>query len=172
MRNVFKGIPLTWVLVATLLIASIAATIIISNILGPYQIHVGSEPSQLLELSASTTPPSEVPLGATVNISITVTNPSTSSDVQGYVVVNITASDFTLGTSNVTLSTYMDISGGAHGWYGFSATPITSGFMYKTTTQFLFPAGSTSTANIYIVFNKANPTAEGYYEVTIGVSSD
>ncbi len=83
------------VLLALLALAiSVSGYIWISNIIGPYRTHVKGKAAQLLELEAVETPPSEVSLGSTVNITMRARNPSQET-VRGYLVVNITASDFT-----------------------------------------------------------------------------
>jgi len=167
------GIPLLWIVVLALLaVGVIVSGIIISNVLGPYRIHVTPTSSQLLTISISTPPPSQVSLGSTVEMNITVSNP-TSSSVTGYLVINITASDFTPSTSDISVSMRAnDFFGGSKGVFSFIPTSIPGGLMYKTQTQFTWSPGCSDTATILITFNKANPTSDGYYEVTIGITSD
>jgi len=52
---------------------------IISNILGPYKVHVSPETRQLLTIAVSDIP-QQVSLGQTISVTLTVENP-TSSDV-------------------------------------------------------------------------------------------
>jgi len=166
------GIPLLWIVViVSLTIAATASAIIISNILGPYSIHVTPQSGQLLTISASKTPPSQVSLGSTVEIDITVSNP-TSSSVTGYLIVNITATDFTPSSSDISISMRSGSFGGWSGTFSFTPTSIPGGFMYKSENQFTWASGCSDAAAILITFNKANPTDSGNYEVTIGITSN
>jgi hypothetical protein len=152
--------------------ASIVSALLLSNITGPYPIHVSSAPSQPLQLSVVTPPPSQIALGGTAAVGINVKNP-TSNPVQGYVTVNITASDFTTGLSDISISMQSSgIFGGTSGWFAFpTVSSIPNGLMYRNQNLLTFSAGANDSATIYIVFNKANPTASGYYAITIGITS-
>jgi len=157
------GIPLVWMAaIVSLTIAAVASGIIISNILGPYRIHVIPETNQLLTISLSNPPQSQAYEGSTVPIEITVSNP-TSSEVVGYIVVNITASDFTLSENDISIS-IDDV-------YPLTPTAIPGGYMYKSDYRFSWYPGDPRTDTIEITFSKANPTDSGYYEVTIGITS-
>jgi len=157
------GIPLVWMaVIVSLTIAAAASGIIISNILGPYRIHVIPETNQLLTISLSNPPQSQAYEGSSVKIDIKVSNP-TSSEVVGYIVVNITASDFTLSEDDVLI--YIE------GVRSSAPTAIPGGYMYKSYYNYSWDPGETSTCLIEITFNKANPTDNGYYEVTIGITS-
>jgi hypothetical protein len=138
---------------------------IISNILGPYPIHVGPKTSQLLTITASN-PPQSISLGQTVNMTLTVENP-TSSDVQGYVLINITSTS-SFASNNVSLTLRSQNFGGWSGEFPLTAVYIISGgYVYKISTKFTWKAGCRDTANLYIVFNK-----QGDYVLTIAISSN
>ena len=153
-------------------LSSVASAQILSSIAGPYQIHVSSAPSQPLQLSTITAPPSQVALGGTAAITINVKNP-TSNPVQGYVTINITASDFTPTSADLSVSMQANgIFGGWSGWFSFPGPlSIPNGLMYRCQNPLTFSAGADDSATIYVVFNKANPTASGYYAITIGITS-
>jgi hypothetical protein len=138
---------------------------IISNILGPYPVHVGSETNQLLTVTVSNIP-QHVSLGQTINTTLTVENP-TSSDVQGYVLINVTSTS-SFDSNNVSLTLRSQNFGGWSGEFQLTAVYIISGgYVYKTLTKFTWRAGCTDTANLYIVFNK-----QGDYMLTIAISSN
>jgi hypothetical protein len=138
---------------------------IISNILGPYPVHVGPETSQLLTITASN-PPQTISLGQTVNMTLTVENP-TSGDVQGYVLINVTSTS-SFASDNVSLTLISQNFGGCSGSFPLTAVYIiSSGYVYKTFTKFTWKAGCRDTANLYIVFNK-----QGDYVLTIAISSN
>jgi len=157
-------IPLIWIaVIVSLAIAATASGIIISNILGPYRIHVIPETNQLLTISASSIPPSQIYEGSSVEIDIKVSNP-TSNMVVGYIVVNITATDFTPSSSDIEVE--------IDGTYPLGSTAIPGGYMYKSFYKYSWEPGETSTYTIEITFDKANPTDSGNYEVTIGIASN
>jgi len=139
---------------------------IISNILGPYPVHVGPETSQLLTITASN-PPQTIALGQTVNMTLTVENP-TSGDVQGYILVNVTSTS-SFASNDVPLMLRSQYQfGGWSGEFGlFAVYTLSDGYVYKTQTKFTWKAGCTDTANLYIVFNK-----QGDYVLTIAISSN
>jgi hypothetical protein len=137
---------------------------IISNILGPYPVHVGPETSQLLTITASN-PPQTIPLGQTVNITLTVKNP-TSGDVQGYILVNVTSTS-SFASNDVSLTLISPNFGGWSGLSYFSAYSIAGGYAFKTSTKYTWKTGCTDTANLYIVLNK-----QGDYVLTIAISSN
>ncbi len=141
---------------------------IISNILGPYGIHVAPETVQLLTISATEPPPSNVYLGQTINMTLTVTNPCTptSGDVQGYVLVNITST-----TDFPDSAVYLELKAEEPfgGWIGstwFSAIPIPQGYAFKSQTRYTWRSCRTESAILYITFNQ-----EGDYQVTIAITS-
>jgi hypothetical protein len=138
---------------------------IISNILGPYPVHVSSETSQLLTISSSN-PPENISLGQTINITLTVKN-SISSAVQGYILINITAtSNFTANDISATLRGQN--FGGWSGEFSFHVVDtIPQGFVYKTWTKFTWESGCADSATLYITFNR-----QGDYQLTIAVSSN
>ena len=159
------------------LLAFLALTILvsgyiwISNIIGPYKIHVRGKAAQLLELEAVKTPPSEVSLGSTVNITMRVRNPSQET-VKGYLVVNITASDFTPKKSDLYLEGVAeDWFGHIHGWFYFYCLETSKGLICTNYEQLTWAPGCDETALLYITFNKPNPTDQGYYEISVGISS-
>jgi hypothetical protein len=137
---------------------------IISNILGPYPVHVGPKTSQLLTITASN-PPQTIALGQTVNMTLTVENP-TSGDVQGYVLINVTSTS-SFASNDVSLTLRSQNFGGWSGEFYFSAYSIAGGYAFKTNTKCTWKAGCRDTANLYIVFNK-----QGDYVLTIAISSN
>jgi len=138
---------------------------IISNILGPYPIRVGPKTSQLLTITISNIP-QQVSLGETISATLTVENP-TSSDVQGYVLVNVTSTS-NFASNNVSLTLRSQNFGGWSGEFPLVAVYIISGgYVYKTNTKFTWKAGCRDTATLYITFNK-----QGDYVLTIALSSN
>jgi len=138
---------------------------IISNILGPYKVHVSPETRQLLTIAVSDIP-QQVSLGQTISVTLTVENP-TSSDVQGYVLINVTStSDF--ASNDISLMLRYQNFGGWSGETRFVAVyTMSRGCAYKTETRFTWRSGCRDIADLYIVFNKP-----GDYELTIAISSN
>jgi hypothetical protein len=167
MRRVY---PIIILLVISAIL--VFALIPISNIIGPFRIHVRTTPQQSLELSAVNTPPGNISLGSTANITIRVRNPS-SGAVCGYLILNVTASDFTVSSGDLS------IEGRTNGWFGgytgvISFTPvggIPGGYMYRSSSLFTWSSNCDESATLYFTFNKANPTDTGYYEIYIVISS-
>ncbi|MGC8933375.1 MAG: hypothetical protein ACP5LQ_08855 [Candidatus Methanodesulfokora sp.] len=152
---------------------SVSGYIWISNIIGPYKIHVRGKTAQLLELEAIKTPPSEVSLGSTVNITMRVRNPSQET-VKGYLVVNITASDFTPKGSDLSVKGVTDgWFGHTSGWFCCSCLETSKGLICTSyqNIELTWAPGCDETAFLYITFNKPNPTDQGYYEISVGISS-
>ena len=156
------------VLLALLALAiSVSGYIWISNIIGPYRTHVKGKAAQLLELEAVETPPSEVS-GSTVNITIRVRNPSQET-VKGYLVVNITASDFAPKKSDLYLEGVAEFSH-YRSWIYFSHLETSKGLVC-TSNQLTWAPRCNGIAFLYITFNRPNPTDSGYYEISVGISS-
>jgi len=138
---------------------------IISNILGPYQVHVSPETRQLLTITVSNIP-QQISLGQTINATLTIENP-TSSDVQGYVLINVTStSDFASNDVSLTLR-YQNFGGGSGDITLVAVYTMSRGYVYKTNIRFTWKSGCGDIANLYIVFNKP-----GDYELTIAISSN
>lgn len=165
-----KVVLLAIVVIAAALLLAEARAMLLSNTVGPYQIHV-SDVGQDLILEVSSPPPTTAYTGSAISMNITVSNPI-SAAVSGYVVVNVTTSDLQV-TSMAGLSVLLvsNSFGGQSGSFGTATQSVGNVYVAKVSTQFTWQPGCNDTAAIYLTFPKANPTATGHYSVTIGVSN-
>jgi hypothetical protein len=164
-----KAYPIIVLLIISAIL--VFAFVPISNTIGPFRIHVKKSSQQLLELSAVNTPPGEISLGNTVNITIRVRN-LVSNEVAGHLIVNVTASDFTVTSRDVSVK--LDTTGNFGHYGGITgfhlAKEIQGGVMLCSDAEFIWPANCDQSAVLLFSFYKANPTDTGYYEISIGIS--
>jgi len=165
-------------LILALCLIAIAVTFsvyafVYTNILGPISIHVSPEspqPGTFAELSLTSTPPSEVTSGSIVEIPISVT---VNENFNGYLEVNVTATDFTPTSSDVVVWTYPRVCElSAATWWDMTPSSIPNGVKWRLQDRvFQCSAGETGSIKIRIQFNTPNPTDSGTYQITIGLVS-
>ena len=162
------------IVIAFILLIGIAASIVaytaISNVLGPYKIHVSSETSQLLVISSPGPSATNITKGATVTIPITVENRG-NTDVKGYVAVVVTSNDTSFSSSDVSILLKSTNFAGYTQAKFYLYETLDNGYVYKTSTEFVFKPASREEATLYITFNKENTSPDGYYEIKVMIIS-
>ena len=164
-----KMIVITFILL-TCVAASIVAYTAISNVLGPYKIHVLSETSQLLVISSPGPSATNITKGATVEIPITVENRGDSA-VNGYVAVIVTSNDTSFSSNDVKIVLRSsNFAGHTYSQFGVHEN-LANGYVYRSGLQFTFDPGCREEATLYITFNRENMNPDGYYEVKVLIIS-
>jgi hypothetical protein len=90
----------------------------------------------------------------------------------GILVVEVTATDFTPTTSDVSAKYATDfLCGGSRGIKDMSASPTTNGILFKSAVSFDCKAGESGNIYIKISFKTPNPTPDGKYLVRIWIET-
>jgi len=167
--DVFRLISII-LFIAALALFTYAA--IVTNILGPIEIRVVQPTTtvQLATLSLASTPPSEISAGSDLDLTVNL-NVNTGFS-NGILVVNVTATDFTPSTSDVSVQYRRSLCGHNHGWSGMTPYPISNGVQFRGTEyEFTCSAGESGPIYLKITFNTPNPTDSGKYRITIGIET-
>jgi len=155
--------------IAALVLFTYAA--IVTNILGPIEVRVvqTTTQTQFATLSLASTVPSEISAGSDLDLIINVVVKTGFSN--GVLVVNVTATDFTPSTSDVSVQYSRNyFCGVGHGWYSMSASSIPGGIQFRGTQyKFTCSAGESGQVELKITFKTPNPTDSGKYRITIGI---
>ena len=167
--DIFRLISVILFLAALVLFTYAA---IVTNILGPIEIRVvqTTTTAQLATLSLTSTPPSEIPVGSDLDLTVNLDVHTGFSN--GILVVNVTATDFTPSTSDVSVQYRRSLCGHNHGWSNMAASPISGGVQFRGTQyEFTCSAGESGPIYLKITFNTPNPTDSGKYRITIGIET-
>jgi uncharacterized protein (DUF983 family) len=169
--NVLRLVTVILFAIALLLFVYAA---IVTNVLGPIQVRViqTTTTTQFATLTLTSSPPTEIPIGGDLDLTVKLDVKTGFSN--GFLVVEVTATDFTPTTSDVYVKYARDICGVSHGLTDMSASPTTNGVLFKSTDGILaFNCKSGESGNIYIKisFKTPNPTPDGKYLVRIWIET-
>ena len=159
------------VLIVSLLITSIyAIAILVTNVVGPIEIHVSPPPEEGYATLTLVSAPSSASAGETISIVLSLT---ANAKFEAYPEVNITATDFTPTTSDVTVRLYRPTTlCRESGYRSMSMESIPNGVRsYTSYDTFFCEAGESGQFEIQISFNTPNPTPEGKYQIYIALKT-
>ena len=168
--DVFRLISIILFLAALVLFTYAA---IVTNILGPIEVRVvqTTTPTQFATLSLASTPPSEIPVGSDLELTVNLDVHTGFSN--GILVVNVTATDFVPSTSDVSVQFKRSMCKWSHGWESMTASSIPSGVQFRSPAGYEFTCSAGESGPIYlkITFNTPNPTDSGKYRITISIET-
>jgi uncharacterized protein (DUF983 family) len=165
--NVLRLVTVILFAIALLLFVYAA---IVTNVLGPIQVRViqTTTTTQFATLTLVSSPPTEISAGSDLELTIKLDVKTGFSN--GFLVVEVTATDFTPTTSDVSAKYATDpFCSWSRGMQSMSASSTTNGVLFKSSNYVPFDCKAGESGNIYIKisFKTPNPTPDGKYLVRI-----
>jgi uncharacterized protein (DUF983 family) len=169
--NVLRLVTVILFAIALLLFVYAA---IVTNVLGPIQVRViqTTTTTQFATLTLTSSPPTEIPAGSDLELTIKLDVKTSFSN--GILVIEVTATDFTPTTSDVSARYSTGyFCGASRGWTDMSASSTTNGVLLKSPNYDTFKCSFGESGYIYIKisFKKPNPTPDGKYLVRIWIET-
>jgi hypothetical protein len=163
----------------TILIAIAAAlsfvyAALVTNVLGPIEVRVvqTTTTTQFATLSLVSTPPSEIPAGSDLELTVRLNVNTAFSN--GILVVEVKATDFNVTSSDVSAKYYRGspLCGLSHGWTDMAAQNAVDGVRFLGTTfKFTCSAGESGGISIKLTFRTPNPTPNGKYLIKVWIET-
>jgi hypothetical protein len=139
---------------------------LVTNVLGPIEVRVvqTTTTTQFATLSLVSTPPSEIPAGSDLELTVRLNVNTAFSN--GILVVEVKATDFNPTSSDVSAKYYRGniLCGTSHGWTDMAAQNAVDGVHFLGTTfKFTCSAGESGNISIKLTLRTPNPTPDGKY---------
>jgi hypothetical protein len=154
------------ILIAIAVILLFVYAALVTNVLGPIQVRVvqTTTTTQFATLSLVSTPPSEIPAGSDLELTVRLNVNTAFSN--GILVVEVKATDFNPTSSDVSAKYYRGsiLCGTSHGWTDMAAQNAVDGVhFFGTTFKFTCSAGESGNISIKLTLRSPNPTPDGKY---------
>jgi hypothetical protein len=146
---------------------------LVTNVLGPIEVRVvqTTTTTQFATLSLVSTPPSEIPAGS--DLELTVRLDVNTAFSNGILVVEVKATDFNPTSSDVSVKySRSALCGVSHGWKDMTAQNAADGVrFFDTTFKFTCSAGESGSLYIKLTLRTPNPTPNGKYLIKVWIET-